>query len=175
MQPSKNKDDFVLEAISRGLYHVASNGDIVSHYRGKCRILTQSIMEDGYCRVGIAIDGVVKYVKAHRVVALALIENPENKPFVNHRNSIRNHNDPSNLEWVTTQENTDHMISVGRKNALKGNYCPSSKVSELDVLEIRRLYNVGNKSQREIGELFGIKQNTVSSIILGTNWKNIEA
>ena len=44
----------------------------------------------------------------HRLVAIAFIENPEAKDYVNHKDKNRTHNHIDNLEWLTHQENMDH-------------------------------------------------------------------
>lgn len=49
----------------------------------------------------------------HRLVAEKYIPNPDNLPQVNHKDRNRLNNDPSNLEWVTNQENSEHAMSVG--------------------------------------------------------------
>lgn len=57
----------------------------------------------------------------HRMVAIAFVPNPYNKPFVNHKNGIKSDNRKENLEWVTKQENELHSTRVlGNKRNLKG-------------------------------------------------------
>lgn len=46
------------------------------------------------------------------MVANTYIENPENKPTVNHKNGVKNDNRLVNLEWATVSENTQHGFDV---------------------------------------------------------------
>ena len=49
----------------------------------------------------------------HRLVAEAFIPNPEGKPEVNHIDGNRQNNHISNLEWVTSGENSLHASKTG--------------------------------------------------------------
>lgn len=79
-------------------------------YPGK-RLLVEN-MEDGYQRIVLMRDANRVRYMCHRLVALAFVPNPDNKPFVNHINGIRNDNRPENLEWCTQSENELHSTRI---------------------------------------------------------------
>ena len=66
----------------------------------------------GYPAVCLASDGKYKDYMIHRLVAEAFIPNPGDKPEVNHLDGDKKNNIVSNLEWVTSKENTDHYINL---------------------------------------------------------------
>ena len=73
-------------------------------------------MPSGYLQINlVAANGKRKKELVHRLVAITFIDNPENKPEVNHINHIRDDNRLENLEWVTHGENN----TLGRKLSYK--------------------------------------------------------
>lgn len=73
----------------------------------------------GHLVVGSSVSGYKlfginnKFYRFHRMVAFMFVENPENKPFVNHIDGNKLNNHYSNLEWVTNQENCQHAHDTG--------------------------------------------------------------
>lgn len=77
----------------------------------KSRILKPAIDRYGYKRVLIAQDGIRKSYYVHRLVAMAYIPNPENKPTINHIDGNKINNCVENLEWATQKEQKRHAIT----------------------------------------------------------------
>lgn len=80
----------------------------------------------GYCRIYArnSQDNKRRDLYIHRLVAKAFVPNPANKNVVNHINCNREDNRACNLEWVTTKENNDYAVSLGRvlRNASNGRF-----------------------------------------------------
>lgn len=49
----------------------------------------------------------------HRLVAIAFIPNPDNKPTVNHIDGNKDNNNVDNLEWATYKEQLMHSFRIG--------------------------------------------------------------
>jgi hypothetical protein len=63
--------------------------------------------------VRLSKDGESHTVFFHRLVALAFVANPLNKPFVNHIFGVKTDNIAENLEFVTASENSLHAYKNG--------------------------------------------------------------
>lgn len=60
--------------------------------------------------------GTSKQFRINRLVALAFIPNPENKPCVDHIDGDCRNNKVDNLRWTTWKENINNPITVKRRS-----------------------------------------------------------
>lgn len=87
-------------------YMIDELGNVYSKRFNK--ILTPKHNHDGYLRISLWKDNKNEFIGIHRLVAETFIENPFNKPFVNHIDGNKQNNNVENLEWVTQKENIQH-------------------------------------------------------------------
>lgn len=91
-----------------GRYEVSNLGRIRTIRFGRISVMRPHIHK-GYCNLNVTdVNGVRKNMRVHRLVALAFIPNPENKPFINHKDCNRANNRIENLEWCNMSENVRH-------------------------------------------------------------------
>lgn len=106
-------------------YIIYDDGRIYSKTRKK--FMTNKIMKDGYVRMELYKDKQPKMFNVHRVVAEVFIPNPENKPYVNHKDGNKQNNHVDNLEWVTQKENIEHAYRTGLSKKQAKNTGPLCK------------------------------------------------
>ena len=72
-------------------------------------IIKPRINKYGYAGISFrTLTGSSIHTTVHRLVGLAYIPNPENRPQINHIDGNKLNNNVSNLEWATPRENTIH-------------------------------------------------------------------
>ena len=86
-------------------YSVSNLGNIMNNQTNKPMKLQ---VKGGYHNIGLINGKIKKTLKVHRLVGFAFIENPENKPEINHKNKNKLDNTIYNLEWMTRKENNQH-------------------------------------------------------------------
>ena len=87
------------------------NGTFLRIWDGYTKEIQPTKRPDGYMTVHLRKNGKQKTFKVHRLLALAFIPNPENKPCVDHINGIKDDNRLENLRWVTYSENMNGFRS----------------------------------------------------------------
>lgn len=99
---------FALEKQNKTYYVTDIGGRVksVSKRTGKEKELVTAICNRYMYASGMAV---------HRLVAMAFVPNPDNKPYVDHIDGNRLNNDASNLRWVNAAENSHNPITKQRQ------------------------------------------------------------
>ena len=97
-------------------YKVTSDGKIYSEYLDD--YLKTFYSRGGYVRVKLNYGDRSKKFMVHRLVAMAFIENQDNKPQVDHIDRDRTNNDVSNLQWVSAKENSELAVERGSRDTM---------------------------------------------------------
>ena len=85
------------------------------------RLVKPLLDNKGYIMVNLYKDGKMKRLSLHRLIAIAFIPNPDNKPCIDHINTDRSDNHIDNLRWVTQKENHNNPLSLmNHSKAAKG-------------------------------------------------------
>ena len=98
-------------------YSVSSDGTVRNDKTG--RILKKCRNKNGYEEVNLYKNGKGKTFKVHRLIAEAFIPNHENKPCIDHINTIRDDNRVENLRWCTYKENSNNVLSIKNNSELR--------------------------------------------------------
>jgi len=166
-----------------GIYDIDTDGNVFSLARTVCngrgfsklkaRMLKGGIGKNGYINIGLCKKGIVKSCRVHRLIAIAFIPNPENKPQVNHIDGNKQNNKVNNLEWVTDQENVTHAWKTGLADSC-GEKRFLSKLKESEVVEIRNIYAKGSISQHKLGKIYGVGASVICEIVNNKAWKHVK-
>lgn len=120
-KPIRQSDDYI----------ILSDGRLYS--RKKCDFLKYKIGATGYeeyCLPNVINPNNGKkgvMVMGHRLVAEAFLDNPDNLPYVHHKDENKQNNDVSNLQWVSASYNsTEHVKANPNKKVrrLKERFTP---------------------------------------------------
>ena len=145
-----------------GSYKISNYGRVMCldarHY-GK--IKRPQIDKDGYEKVWLSRNSKKKPFFIHRLVALHFIDNPEQKPVVNHKDGNKRNNRLDNLEWCTHSENDKHAFKIG----LRRPHCGGTSKPVVQIMDdgTQRVF----KSISEASRKTGISATSISYCVNG--------
>ena len=88
----------------------------------------------GYKQVFLKGDDLTRrWHKLHRLIALCYVDNPDNKPEVNHKDRNKANNHYTNLEWMTHKENINHSYETGRVRISGASHWNTGKEASLET------------------------------------------
>ena len=141
-------------------YDISDYGRIRHKFKKHFRIISGSLHKDGY--VFVTLHG--KQYPLHRLVAKLWHPETYSEDWeVNHIDGNKQNNFANNLEWVTHKKNIKHAYENNlmpiNQNTYKG------KFSSEDRSEIKRLWDEGEMSKRQIANKYGVSHTCICDII----------
>jgi hypothetical protein len=146
-------------------YMVSDTG--VIRYKATGKIRKPRIEKLGYHSVDLWRNNYMKRLKVHRMVALAFIDNPLNKPQVNHIDGDKNNNKVSNLEWTTAKENSQHAYATGLSKPIASMKHGRRKLNDIEACFIYH----SELPAVSLCEEFGVSRRLVNKIKQGKLWR----
>lgn len=138
-------------------YEVSNLGKVRNMKSG--RVLKPYLNRNGYLGHCLCENNKIKYLYLHRIIAIAFIDNPEEKTCVNHIDENKLNNDLSNLEWCTVRENNIYGTRI--KRIAEKHF---EKVIQLDLND--NILNVF-KSMKQAEQETGVFASNISSCCNG--------
>ena len=109
----------------------------------KEKIMKFNTHPNGYLMIMLSKNNKQKVFPIHRLVAEHFIPNPENKPCIDHINTIRTDNRVDNLRWVTHKENMNNPITKEKI---------SKQVKQLTIDgKLVKIWNSNRDIEKELG------------------------
>ena len=148
-------------------YMASTEGKIISNANKIPKLLQPSLDKSGYPLVALMKDGKRYTKKVARLIAETFIPNPQEKPQVDHINTVKTDSRVCNLRWVTPSENARNKITHERLT------------KRLQALAVERSYTVFTytkdyeqvsafTSTSSAASTLGISQGNISSSCMGS-------
>lgn len=143
------------------------------------RVLSGGENGHGYWFVYLGKNGVIKRHYIHRLVAFAFIPNPDNLPFINHKDENPGNNRADNLEWCTQKYNCNYGSRIEKvretmlsdRNPNRGKPRPEKFKQKVrkPVLQIDKDGDIVKEwdSARTAGNTLGIYPQQITSVCRG--------
>ena len=155
----------------KSTYIVCKDGSIFNTKHNKFKKLKPIKQKNGYYLVHLHLNGKSYYRWLHRIVAECFLENPENKPEVNHKNGIKSDNYVDNLEWVSSKENIEHAFRTNIRGV--GEKSSNSILTNKQVKKICEMLEDNELTMREISDFIGCGYHMVFMIKSKKCWNHI--
>lgn len=126
----------------------------------------------GYIRVSLMRDAKLHLIGIHRLVLLAFVGPCPKGMQACHNNGKPTDNRLENLRWDTPKGNQLDRVIHGTHMAGEKN--GRAKLSDDDVISIRRIYSSGERTKTQLSEQFGVTSTMIRYIVKGDNWSHLQ-
>jgi hypothetical protein len=122
---------------------------------------------DGYLMLQVRVEGKSLHRFVHRLVCMAFHGLPPIGHNTNHIDGNKQNNVPSNLQWMTQQENYHHAMANG--------LVPQVTLTIEQVTEMRTLSTVHGAPHHWLAYCYGVSNETALRVVRGRNWQLLAA
>lgn len=103
-----------IRSVDRTIERSATKRNRTHSVKRNCKILKPGLTR-GYHFVVLQKNGISKNYLVHKIVANLFVQNPNNKPYIDHINTIKTDCRASNLRWVTRTENANNPLTKEKR------------------------------------------------------------
>jgi hypothetical protein len=150
-------------------YFASRCGNILSTKYGYFRKLKKKVQRNGYEVVTLQIGNKKHTRLVHRLIMVSFLG--ESGKEVNHIDGAKANNRIENLEYSTKSENLKHAYKTGLAKKTMESVRSFSKLDDIKVGEIKKMLK--DKTNSELGSLYGVKRQTINSIRIGASWRHV--
>lgn len=135
------------------------------------RLLKHAVDGPGYYNTTLRMKPKYRSVRIHQLVGEHFVDNPDNKPQLNHKDGNKLNNHYLNLEWCTIAENIEHAVRTGLLD-VKGEKHHHAKLRDADIPLI---FEMRNKeiTMKDIGNHFGVCRRTIGDVLNRRLWCHV--
>jgi len=164
-----------------GWYQVSDAGRVKRIKPGSAtkpgKILRPFLTHKGYHMVKLfnGSSASARTIPVHTLVAAAFIGPRPEGLEINHKDCIKEHNIPENLEYVTTKQNIHHAIKNGM-HVLPDNTGSKNGMAKLNEDDVRYLRKQGRSNMaeyRRLGRKYGVTADCIRRVIAGKGWEHV--
>ncbi len=160
----------------KGFYQISNLGRLKSLKRPfvvKDRILKPCVNTNGYLFAGLFKKNKRLACPAiHRLVLETFVGLRPSGMEGRHKDGDKTNNRLDNIEWATHEVNEFDKYEHG--TIMRGSKNGYAKLTEDDVVEIRRLWKTGEFTQWGLAHRFGVHQFCIWSVIHKKSWKHVD-
>lgn len=158
-------------------YVLGTNQELWSSGKGRWRKRKFYKGRGGYLIYPLCYRREVRAYPIHRLVLLTFVGPCPDGMECRHLDGNPANNHLKNLQWGTKEENAQDRFAHGTSN--RGmHYCQGedhaqAKLSDEDVLEIRRKFSAKVNTARELADRYSVSMETVYGITGGRTWQHL--
>lgn len=178
MEVNLENDLYFKYLLDEGIFKVLNDGTIVNTANDK--VCKRKRIRNTYQRITYQGRG----IQAHRLVWIAFNGLIPDRVQINHKDGKKYNNHPNNLELATNKENVQHAYNNGLNKVsdiakvvsskrLLGENNINSKISEKDVIEVRKAYSNETLGVEDIKIKYGMCRRAVENMLLGKTYKHV--